>query len=860
MSDLHQEVRDWLQRQADWLQLAADLGITKQWQLDDADISAIAGRLKEPDGQQVTNNRAFENLGAAATPATPIRLQSIGNIQGIENLAPRTPLDFGGGNLCVIYGNNGSGKSGYTRLLKKASGKPGAREIKPNVFKPVPAEQKCRITYHNGAEQLVDWQANSAPVDALRAVDIFDSEVAAAYLSKESESSYTPPLVSLFEKLVVVVGRVKENLQDQQAALVKVLPIIPPELLATKAGAQYNGLKANTAVTEIQKIQTWTNVEDQELTQIVERLNAADPAALARRKRANKTQIERIANSIKLAATAYTTEALESVRGKRLDAQVTRKIAQEAGQVASAKLDGVGTDTWKALWEAARKYSQLAYQQQAFPVVEGDARCVLCHQELTSEAKQRLQDFEAFVQGDLESAAITAETAYNEAVTALPTSPDEATIVQTCEAAGLTDDAAVEGIKTFWRGVAASRTAIQVETELNTAVTVTAPHEIVASLEASVTALEAQATQHDLDAANFNQIEAGKKKLELEAKKWTAQQGAAITAEMQRLKKYAELNEWLRLTNTAPITIKGSQVAEAAISDAYIGRFNSELKKLGATRIQVKLVKTKAAHGKTFHGIQLDNATAKPDDILSEGERRIISLAAFLADASDKPSASTFIFDDPISSLDQDFELAVSARLVQLAKSRQVLVFTHRLSLVVALEDAAGKMGNDWENQHYALKSIETFAGLSGQVALESARNEKPKKANNILLDRLTDAKKKGEQEGSDTYKNLATGLCSEIRVLLEKTVEHDLLGGIVLRNRTSVTTDNKLAGLANIKLEDCNFIDGLMTKYSTLVHSQSTENPVAIPEEPELRKDLEALKTWRDEFSKRPVTGVANV
>ena len=50
------------------------------------------------------------------------------------------------------------------------------------------------------------------------------------------------------------------------------------------------------------------------------------------------------------------------------------------------------------------------------------------------------------------------------------------------------------------------------------------------------------------------------------------------------------------------------------------------------------------------------------------------------------------------------------------------------------------------------------------------------------------------------------------------------------------------------------------MTKYSTLVHSQSTENPIAIPEEPELKKDLEDLKSWREEFEKRPVAGVSNI
>src|SRR3546814_10611328 len=90
------------------------------------------------------------------------------------------------------------------------------------------------------------------------------------------------------------------------------------------------------------------------------------------------------------------------------------------------------------------------------------------------------------------------------------------------------------------------------------------------------------------------------------------------------------------------------------------------------------------------------------------------------------------------------------------------------------------------------------------------------------------------------------------MRLLLESTGGHDLLDKIVLRYRNSITTDNRLSVLTKVTPEDCSFIDGLMTKYSTLVHSQSTENPIDIPEEPELKKDLDDLKAWRDEFKKR--------
>src|SRR5690606_37862450 len=108
-------------------------------------------------------------------------------------------------------------------------------------------------------------------------------------------------------------------------------------------------------------------------------------------------------------------------------------------------------------------------------------------------------------------------------------------------------------------------------------------------------------------------------------------------------------------------------------------------------------------------------------------------------------------------------------------------------------------------------------------------------------------ARKAGEMSGGEAYRALAQGICSDFRKLLERTVEDDLLNKIVRRHRRSVTTDNLLIPLPLIEPSDCKFIDDLMSKYSCYEHSQSSEAPVFIPDEPELRKDLEDLKKWRE-------------
>lgn len=82
-------------------------------------------------------------------------------------------------------------------------------------------------------------------------------------------------------------------------------------------------------------------------------------------------------------------------------------------------------------------------------------------------------------------------------------------------------------------------------------------------------------------------------------------------------------------------------------------------------------------------------------------------------------------------------------------------------------------------------------------------------------------------------------------------------MDSIVKRHRRSITTDNRIHSLASIEKQDCIFIEQLMTKYSCFEHSQFTEIPIRIPEENELRSDIESLISWRDGLiTKRKLAG----
>lgn len=294
METVQEVIRNWLLEQQDWLQEAADR-LLKQGNLLASDLQVICSLLKTPEGRSVTKHRVFDSLVAANDHDTELRLHQISGVSGIENLSPNVPLNFGEGNLTILYGHNGSGKSSYTRILKIISGKPSATPLKANVFNATPLAKHCQVSFSmNGELSTIDWLVNGAPIENLRAIDIFDSEVAIGYLTEESAASYIPPLVKLFESLATVCDQIKDLLQKEQNQLTRKLPNLPPNFLRTGPGKQYQSLHAHISDDALKLLLTWSEEHQSRLESIKERLKSADPKALAKRKRDTKARIEKL--------------------------------------------------------------------------------------------------------------------------------------------------------------------------------------------------------------------------------------------------------------------------------------------------------------------------------------------------------------------------------------------------------------------------------------------------------------------------------------------------------------------------------------------------------------------------------------
>ncbi|WP_375140009.1 hypothetical protein [Pseudomonas viridiflava] len=305
------------------------------------------------------------------------------------------------------------------------------------------------------------------------------------------------------------------------------------------------------------------------------------------------------------------------------------------------------------------------------------------------------------------------------------------------------------------------------------------------------------------------------------------------------------------------VATKKNELAKTELDAGYQSRFLDELKRLGGHRLPIAPQSKSGGKGKITFGLNLvgANGTHGLDYILSEGETRIAALAAFLADTTGSNQLAPFIFDDPISSLDQDFEEKVVERLVALSQTRQVIIFTHRLSLVAQVEAVTKK----WEQPpgmpsiKPTLTSLQRLAKTAGIVATASARDLKPESAVRGLIDNaITRLKKHQENAEVEAYEALGKSACSDFRIIVEKTIEFILLADVVGRFRRAINTQGKLHKVAKVKNEDCVFIDDLMTRYSVFEHAQSDELPSSALDLDVFEADVLALQKWIAEFGSR--------
>lgn len=846
-----EEVKDlerWIENQADWFIYGTNLLLKKQ-NLSRADIQDIASVCLEKKKMEKDSVDISPILKGFCNHSLHIR--SLENVENVFGLAPRKKLDFGEKNITIVYGQNGAGKSSYVRLLKNICNSRTKEKVIGNIFKSDSSVglSKATVSYKfDDSERSFEWCEGEISND-LEYVDVFDSKFGGVFLGNASEISYEPPILGFFSRIIDMLEALSGEINEEKNKIQESIILPSPVYEDTEGNAWYSRLSASTTDKEIEDRCCFSQEDEKSLKEYHQRLDALKSGTEKEKISKKLFRLHGLTDNIKWYAKTLCIQHNAEILLLKGNVDKKKKIAETVALSINedAELDGVGKNEWKFLWDAAKNYSeQQAYKDRPFPYLKSGARCVLCHQILDESAKGRMQRFEDYIKGTAETGLRQAKLDLKTVIDDLPNIPEDNGIDAEFDALDLSDETLKERyFKTIGEFRSIKEKIIQnepVESDVET-------KGILDALQLLEKDLQNRQSQLHEDSEKDNDKELIKCIKELEMKKFLKENIQKIKENVAKKRARMALDNVLKSFNTRTISTKKAELSQKLITENFANRFENELRQMNVN-LNVSFKKISVSKGVVKHSIVLTKnaGDASPADVLSEGECRIVSIAAFFADVLEREGSIPFIFDDPISSLDIDYEEAVEKRLLALSESRQIIVFTHRLSFMCGLLDLA--KNNNVEVNEICIKKEFWGAGEPTSIPINVDRPDKT--LNRMINDEIPKMRKIFEEEGGENYYCHAKSLASDFRILVERVVEYVLVGDVVQRFRRQINTLGKLNTLAKVTKADCAVIDKMMTKYSYYEHSQSQETPIQLPLPDEFKQDMEELNGWMKEFSKR--------
>jgi hypothetical protein len=178
---IYLEILNWSQGKQLFIQDALRRIITSTT-LTQNDIDELVQLVKKACGDTSITLNAVPLDNTHIPVATAIsgnypKLISLSNPINICALHDQGSLQFSNLGLTVVYGNNGSGKSSYSRILRKLcwSRNPSVT-LKKNVFNPSINSQQVNFVVENNSSNMdITWTENSPINPILNSIFVFDN-------------------------------------------------------------------------------------------------------------------------------------------------------------------------------------------------------------------------------------------------------------------------------------------------------------------------------------------------------------------------------------------------------------------------------------------------------------------------------------------------------------------------------------------------------------------------------------------------------------------------------------------------------------------------------------------------------------
>ena len=356
-------------------------------------------------------------------------------------------------------------------------------------------------------------------------------------------------------------------------------------------------------------------------------------------------------------------------------------------------LTQTGSDVWYRFLQAARALAA-AESGDGAPYPQAGSRCLLCHQPLGSEAHALVHHLWDFLrneaQNNLERTSHGVD-AWRRKLTELDLEifTPRSALYRTVAGADPTLAQSVEQYLAACQGV--RQRAVAAETRQELAPGTELPNSGTLQLRTKIDALDMRVA--DLEAEN-----PAERIRELEERLRYLQHRARLSELHPQIEAYLRDQQWVARASrsggsTGHITRQYNKMFDALVTKRYVKLFEKTLEGLGRPfRVQVKtsgrkgdVVKQIVVTADRSHSAK----TTAPENVLSEGEKRVVALADFLTEVALDTESNGVVLDDPVTSLDVEWRQVIAGMLAREATSKQVIVFTHDMPFLYYLKQSA---------------------------------------------------------------------------------------------------------------------------------------------------------------------------
>lgn len=836
---------DWAEGTGNWTKLLVQKVVLKEDALVEDDRKEIYKAFLHDIGL-MTEKMTIPEITRPkfSSSEVDIELVKISNVCGVNRLASGQSLEFSP-NMTVVYGENGSGKTGYGRVLKNFGYCYDTKtKIHPDVNGDCDCKQSVLIDYKaGGSDQVFTWDGANECID-LAGVSFFNNNCVHLSLDAERHLLVSPIGFHLFAVLT-----------EELAALAK-FHKSKIDLLDTSISWQeslHEGTAVEKLVSSLSK-----DTKDEEVTLFATFTEEQEADLKAKKdeiKKVNKELIEKSItelnqfvtdlNRIKTVVEGHQkqiTDKLIAEFAKNLSDLDKLKNKEHVGIKDIVEEKGVelyDSPEFMAFIKAADKYIT-KLDKEDYPASE-DEICVYCQQKLSDKSSLDLlksyrevlndttqQDIQK-VQGKIK--------AFSDTIVAIP--EDNKFHLAVFGA----DEKAVPiqpgFLKTYNRAVSDFKKLIAGQN----AKTIES-YKLLISFDNTINLLDDKITnlKKDLEVkkqtlSTLKEVESTLQKAinELEDRKKFSEKIADVNTVIIRFKTKHVLESNTNKFSSRAISTKTTAARGELVEKEFRTTFDTELRNFRRSTTPVGMTfKTDKGQSKI---VQTISDGYKLNEILSEGEQKAIALAEFLTELQFDKRKSPAVFDDPVTSLDHKIIEEVARRLLKLSKERQVVIFTHSILLLNSIRQvSASPLFSGIKLTMYEVQKDEKNTGYLQQI-----RSPKEESFKSIRKE-INDIFNLPVKERDKQRVILAAKGYGSLRSAIEVLVEMHMLCGTVKRYQKNVAVTNfekiktdkidlHRERLSSIFSRCCGFIDG---------HT----NPDEIIDKP----DLDSLKIDFDE------------